>query len=135
MTTETSNEIFPKGVAAPSEYFTGSAWVKTLLPADEVFNTVIAHVVFEPGARNNWHMHPGGQILNVTDGEGLYQEKGRSAQKLTKGDVVRIPPGILHWHGAAGDSRFSHIAINPGTDKGTVNWLERVTDEEYQAAG
>jgi len=135
MISETSNEIFPKGVAAPSEYFTGTAWVRTLFPADEVFNTVIAHVVFEPGARNNWHTHPGGQILIVTDGEGLYQEKGRPAQKLTKGEVVRIPPGILHWHGAAGGSGFSHIAINPGTEKGMVNWLESVTDEEYQAAG
>ena len=135
ITTESSNEIFPKGDPAPSGYFTGNASVKTLLPPDEVFNTVIANVVFEPGARNNWHTHPGGQILIGIDGIGYYQEKGKIAHKLVKGDVVRIPPGILHWHGAAKDSPFTHIAINPGTDKGTVNWMERVTDEEYQDAG
>ena len=91
----------------------------------------MANVVFEPGARNNWHTHPGGQILIVTDGIGYYQEKGKPIQLLRKGDVVNIPPDVEHWHGASPNSEFTHIAVNPNTQKGIVVWLERVTDEEY----
>ena len=123
--------IFPKGERAPADYFTGIVWVKMLVLNDPVLNCQIANVVFEQGARNNWHTHPGGQVLIVTEGEGYYQEKGKPVQLLQKGEVVNIPPGVKHWHGASHDSGFTHIAVNPNTQKGMVVWLERVTDEEY----
>jgi quercetin dioxygenase-like cupin family protein len=88
-------------------------------------------VVFESGARNNWHTHPGGQILIATAGTGYYQEKGKPIQILHKGDVVKILPDVEHWHGASADSEFTHIAINSNTQKGIVQWLQRVTDKEY----
>jgi quercetin dioxygenase-like cupin family protein len=128
-----SNAIFPKGDRAPAEYFTGTVWIKPLVANDSIFNSVIGNVVFEPCARNNWHTHPGGQILIVTDGMGYYQEKGKSIQLLKKGDVVTIQPDIEHWHGASPDSEFTHIAINTNTQKGVVIWLDRVTDEEYNS--
>lgn len=123
--------IFPKGERAPADYFTGSAWVRSLVPNDAGFNCVIANVVFEPGARNNWHTHPAGQILLVTEGKGLFQEKGKAIQVIHKGDVVRILPDVVHWHGAAPDNQLTHIAINFNSPKGAVVWLEKVTDEEY----
>ena len=132
-TTENKNTIFPKGERAPVDYFTGTVWIKMLLPNDPNLNCQIGNVVFEAGARNNWHTHPGGQILIATDGVGYYQEKGKSVQLLRKGDVVNIPPDVVHWHGASHDSEFIHIAINPNTQKGIVVWLERVSDEEYNS--
>jgi quercetin dioxygenase-like cupin family protein len=132
-TAENKNTIFPKGEKAPAEYFTGEAFVKMLLPNDSLLNCQIGNVVFEPGARNNWHTHPGGQILIATDGVGYYQEKGKLIQLLHKGDIVNIPPDVKHWHGASPGSAFTHIAINVNTQKGIVEWLERVTDEEYDS--
>ena len=96
----------------------------------------IGNVTFEPGCRNNWHIHHaksgGGQILLCTAGRGYYQEWGKEAQELHPGDVVVIPAGVKHWHGAAPDSWFSHLAVEvPGED--TRNeWLEAVSDEEYR---
>ena len=130
-TQENQHPIFPKGDKAPADYFTGEAWIKMLVAADDTFNTSIGNVVFEPRARNNWHIHGGGQILIATDGTGYYQEKGKTIQLLRKGDVVKIAPGIIHWHGASPDSAFTHMAINTNTHKGVVEWLNRVTDEEY----
>ena len=132
-TTDNQSSIFPKGEKAPANYFTGTVWVKILVPADDTFNTLIGNVTFEPGARNNWHRHPGGQILIVTDGTGYYQEKGKPIQLLRKGDVVKILPNIDHWHGASPDSEFTHIAINSNTQKGVVEWLQGVTNEEYNS--
>jgi quercetin dioxygenase-like cupin family protein len=125
--------IFAKGEKAPADYFTGTAWIKNLVPADDTFNTVIGNVVFEPGARNNWHKHPGGQILIATDGTGYFQEKGKPIQLLRKGDVVSILPAVIHWHGASPHSAFTHIAVNTNTQKGIVEWLQSVTDEEYNS--
>ena len=130
-TSENKNNIFPKGERAPADYFTGIVWVKMLVPNDPVSNCQIGNVVFEPGARNNWHTHPGGQILICTDGIGYYQEKGKPIQLLHKGDIVKILPDVEHWHGASRDSEFTHIAVNANTQKGIVVWLKRVTDEEY----
>ena len=132
-TTEPQNTIFPKGERAPADYFTGTVWVKMLVPNDPNLNCQIVNVIFEACARNNWHTHPGGQILISTDGIGYYQEKGKQIQLLRKGDVVNISPDVEHWHGASPDSEFTHIAINPNTQKGIVVWLERVTDEEYNS--
>jgi quercetin dioxygenase-like cupin family protein len=125
--------IFPKGEKAPAEYFTGTVWIKMLVPNDPVLNCQIGNVVFEPGARNNWHTHPGGQILIATGGIGYYQQKGKPMQQLHKGDVVNIPPDVEHWHGASPGSEFTHIAVNPNTQSGMVVWLQRVTDEEYNS--
>ena len=131
---ETNKKPIPEGaVPAPSEYFTGTAWIKTLVPANDQTDCTVSDVTFEPGARNNWHTHPGGQILIATDGIGYYQERGKPIQLFRKGDVVKILPGVEHWHGASPDSEFTHIAINTNTQKGIVDWLQRVTEEEYNS--
>lgn len=122
---------FPKGEKANNINFTGTAWVYMMITPDAVYNSSIGNVTFEPGARTNWHKHPGGQILLVTDGKGFYQEKGKTAQLIQKGDVVRIPPDTEHWHGAASGSSLTHIAISPNQQKGSVEWLQPVTDAEY----
>lgn len=126
------------GIGAPNEayarYFTGRSYLKPLTQpgASTVF---LANVTFEPGCRNNWHIHHaakgGGQILICTAGEGWYQEAGKAAVSLTPGTVITIPPEVKHWHGAKADSWFSHIAVEvPGED--TRNeWCEPVTDAEY----
>jgi 4-carboxymuconolactone decarboxylase len=132
MSTETTeNSIFPKGEKSSPAYFTGTAWLNVLVPQDERGDYTVGNVVFEPSCRNNWHTHPAGQILLVTEGKGFYQEKNKPARSLTKGDVVVIPSGIEHWHGASKDSRLTHIAITNITEKGPVDWLLPVTDEEY----
>lgn len=108
-----------------AKYFKGQSYLKML--ADGV-----ANVTFEPRCRNNWHIHHGKtQILLVTGGRGYYQEFGKSVRELHKGDVVVIAPGTKHWHGAACDSWFSHISIESGNKEGTNQWLEEVSDEEY----
>ena len=105
-----------------------------LVNNDSIYNTSIGNVTFEPGARTSWHKHPGGQILLVTDGIGYYQEKGKPAQVIRKGDIVKIPLNTEHWHGASPVNSLTHIAISPNTDKGSVVWLEAVSDEEYRNA-
>lgn len=133
METSENKNIFPKGEKAPSEYFSGgTAWVQILKPNADELNCQIGNVIFEAGCRNNWHSHGGGQILIVTSGTGYYQEKGKPVQILNSGDVVNILPNIIHWHGATPDSEFTHIAINPNTQNGIVEWMEPVTDEEYK---
>jgi quercetin dioxygenase-like cupin family protein len=132
---ENTNKIFPKGEKAGAAVFTGTAYVNTLIAdTDNVYNCTVYDVKFEAGARNNWHTHPGGQILLVTEGKGYYQERGKPARLLQKGDVVAIPPDVEHWHGAAPDSGFTHIGISPNTQKGGAMWLAPVTDEEYREA-
>lgn len=128
---ENHPSIFPKGEKVPAEYFTGTAWLNVLVPKDETGNYSIGDVVFEAGCRNNWHTHPAGQILLVTDGKGFYQEKNKPAKPLAKGDVVIIPSNVVHWHGASNDSSFTHIAVTNISSEGAVKWLEPVTDEEY----
>lgn len=130
---ENQNPIFPKGEKTPADYFTGTAWLNVLVPQDETGSYAIGDVVFEPGCRNNWHTHPAGQILLVTDGRGYYQERSKPARPLAKGDVVVIPSHIEHWHGATSDSGFTHIAITNITAEGAVKWLTPVTDEEYNS--
>lgn len=127
--------LFPKGEKIISENFSGTVWLKMLLNNDTVYNTSIGLVTFEPGARTNWHIHPGGQILLVSDGEGFYQEKGKPARVLRKGEIVKIPPQIEHWHGASPENGLTHIAISLNLEKGSVIWLQPVTDEEYKNLG
>lgn len=123
--------IFPKGELGPAEHFTGRAWNVGLVNDDTVYNTVIGNVYFEPGARSNWHTHPAGQILIITDGVGYYQEKGQPRRILRKGDVVKCPPNVMHWHGASPDTGMQQMYILPKTEKGIVIWSQKVTDEEY----
>lgn len=117
----------------PTEHFTGTTWV-TMLAGENATDCTVGDVTFEPGARNNWHSHPAGQLLVITAGRGYYQEKGRPAQLLRAGDTVSIAPGVVHWHGATAESIFTHLAINPNVSQGVTDWLEPVTDEEYRAA-
>jgi len=127
--------IFPKGDEAPSAFFSNTAWVRMLhTDEDHAFDTQVYDVTFEPAARTNWHSHPGGQILLCTKGRGYYQEKGEPAQLLEKGDVVPIPPDVVHWHGAAPDAEFVHIGMSTQVHLGPAEWLGPVTDEEYAEA-
>lgn len=119
---------------AYAQYFIGNSYLKPLNDPKEC-NVFLANVTFEPGCRNNWHIHHassgGGQILICVEGEGWYVEEGKEPRSLSVGDVVTIPANVKHWHGAKADSWFSHIAVEvPGED--TRNeWCEPVTDEEY----
>ena len=124
--------IFPKGDKITNNYFTGTAWLKMLV-TDDVINCPVGNVTFEPGCRNNWHRHPGGQILLCTVGKGYYQEKGKPIQLLQAGDVVKIIPDVVHWHGAIPDSEFSHLAISTNPQQGAVEWMQPVTNEEYNS--
>lgn len=126
-----SPAIFPKGEKGPEENFTGNAWNSPLVANDSVYNTVIGNVYFEPGARSNWHTHPSGQILIITDGVGYHQIKGEPIQTIKKGDVVKCPPNVEHWHGASQDTGMQQLYILPKTENGIVTWLQKVTDEEY----
>ena len=131
-TPKSEQPIFPIGQKAPQTNFTGSVWVFSLIEADSVFNIPVANVTFEPGARSHWHTHGGGQALIAIDGTGYYQEKGKPAQIVHKGDVIKCPPGIEHWHAAAPNSSFVYVAISPA-QKGKTIWLQRVTDAEYNS--
>lgn len=123
--------VFPKGEKITNNNFSGKAWLQMFVNSDSIYNASIGNVTFEPKARTNWHKHPGGQILLVTEGKGYYQEKGKPAQLIRKGEIVKIPPDMEHWHGAAPDSGLTHIAIGLNTDKGGAVWSGPVTDEEY----
>lgn len=130
-TTQQSEPTFPKGEKVVSENFTGTVWLNYLAETDTVHNVNIGSVTFEPGARTNWHFHKGGQILLVTEGKGQYQEKGKPIEIINKGDVVKCPPNIEHWHGATSKDTMTHIAIGTNTNIGGAVWLKAVTDEEY----
>ena len=126
--------VFPVGGlnTAFAQYFTGNSYLK-MLTTERVS---IGNVVFEPACRNNWHIHhKGGQILLVTGGEGWYQEWGKPAVRLHAGDVVNIPPEVKHWHGAAKNSWFAHLAVEVPAQGASNEWLEPVTDEEYDKLG
>lgn len=114
-------------------YFTGKSWLAPLTN-NKNLNVPMFNVTFEPGCRNNWHSHTGGQILIAVGGVGYYQERGKTAIRMIPGDVVEIAPNVEHWHGAASDSWFSHIAVecNPQINKNI--WFEAVNDVEYTKA-
>ena len=125
--------VFPLGKenTAYSKYFIGQSYL-SMLSTEQV---VVANVTFEPSCRNNWHIHKankgGGQILIVTAGKGWYQEWGKPARALKAGDVVNIPAGVKHWHGAAKDSAFAHLAVEVPAEGGSTEWCELVDDEHY----
>ena len=123
---------FPVGEAntAYAQYFSGRSFI-AVLAKDKAMNCPINNVTFEPGCRNNWHSHTGGQILIAVGGKGYYQEKGKPARLLMPGDIVEITPDVVHWHGAAPDSWFSHLAVEVPGENCRSQWCEPVTDEVY----
>lgn len=124
--------IFALGEENPfGQYFVGQSYLKMLCTE----GVGIGNVTFEPGCRNNWHIHHakkgGGQILLCTAGRGWYQEWGKPAQQLHPGDVVKIPAGVKHWHGAAKDSWFAHLSVEVPGEETSNEWLEPVDDQSY----
>lgn len=128
----TSPILFPKGDKNSTDNFVGEVWVKSLIDADSLNENAVGNVTFAAGARSKWHLHPAGQIILATDGVGYYQEKGKSKMILRKGDVVKCPPNLPHWHGASADSSFVQIAIT-GRQKGPTVWMDAVPDSVYFA--
>jgi quercetin dioxygenase-like cupin family protein len=124
------DQIFAKGEKITNTNFMGTTWLTMLVETDSINQNSVGSVTFEPGARTNWHIHPNGQIILVLEGEGYYQEKGSAIRILHKGDAVKCPANIPHWHGASADQKFIQIAVT-GREKGPTQWLEPVTDEEY----
>jgi quercetin dioxygenase-like cupin family protein len=125
--------IFPKGQLGPATNFTGNAYNLGLVSNDSTYNTLVGNVHFEKSARSNWHVHPSGQILIVLDGEGYHQLEGQPKQTMRKGDVIKCPPNVRHWHGATENSSLTQMYILPKTENGIVTWLEAVTDEQYKS--
>jgi quercetin dioxygenase-like cupin family protein len=124
------NAIFAKGEKSPNVHHFGNVWLTELNPADSIFNYGTSVAIFDPAARLDWHVHPGGQVLIITDGEGYYQEKGQPKRRVKVGEVIKCMPGIEHWHGATPKKGVTYIATSPA-EKGKTIWLNKVTDEEY----
>jgi quercetin dioxygenase-like cupin family protein len=129
-------EVSPNGsrptAAAPAEYFTGSVLLEPLFGAKDGMPATGGLVTFAPGARSAWHTHPAGQLLIVTSGTGWLQEEGGAKREIKPGDVIWTPPRIKHWHGATTINAMSHIAITNMVNGKNVEWLEKVSDEQYQ---
>jgi quercetin dioxygenase-like cupin family protein len=117
----------------PAEYFTGTVRIDPLFSAPDPARAAGASVTFEPGARTAWHTHPLGQILIVTFGCGWVQREGGRVEEIRPGDVVWFAPGEKHWHGATATTAMTHIAIQEKLDGKPVEWLEKVSDEQYRA--
>ena len=116
----------------PAEYFTGTVRVDPMFPAAAPSRVSAGHVTFEPGARSNWHTHPLGQTLIITSGFGWVQREGGPIEEVRPGDIITFPPGLKHWHGATPTTAFTHIAIQEALEGKNVDWLERVSDEQYR---
>ena len=133
-TAETFRQPYPLGEKiSPNPNFTGKVWLAPLSERKEL-NVPMANVTFEPGCRNSWHSHKAGQLLIATAGVGYYQEKGQPARRLFPGDIVEIAPDVEHWHGAAPDSWFAHIAITTNPQNNVAVWLSPVSDDQYREA-
>lgn len=122
--------LFPKGEKAANVHHVGDVWLNELAHPDSNFHFNVSYAVFAAGARLDWHTHPGGQVLLMTEGTGFYQEKGQSKRLVRQGDVVRCPAGVEHWHGATPESSVAYLAATP-TQKGRTIWAARVSDAEY----
>ena len=131
---ETFRQPYPLGdKLSPNPNFTGEVWLAPLTEKKEL-NLPLANVTFEPGCRNSWHLHKAGQLLIATAGIGYYQEKGQPARRLFPGDIVEIAPGVEHWHGAAPNSWFAHIAITTNPQNNAAVWISPVSDDQYREA-
>ncbi|RWO60398.1 cupin domain-containing protein [Mesorhizobium sp.] len=117
----------------PADYFTGAVRIDPLFQAPDPARVGGASVTFEPGARTAWHTHPLGQTLIVTAGLGWVQREGATVEEIRPGDVVWIPPGVKHWHGASATTAMTHLAIQESLDGKPVEWLEKVSDEQYRS--
>lgn len=126
------SSAFPKGEISTTDNHTGTIWLNELSKPDSILNYSIAVATYASGAKLDWHIHPAGQTLLITEGTGYYQEKGKPIQIVQKGDVIKCLPGVAHWHGASPGSSFAYIAVTPAQNGKTI-WLQRVTDEEYNA--
>lgn len=115
------------------QHFTGKSWLAPLTNNKDL-NVPVFNVTFEPGCRNSWHSHTGGQMLICVGGVGYYQERGNKARRLNPGDVVEIAPNVVHWHGAAPDSWFSHLAVECNPQSNKNSWFEAVDDTAYNEA-
>lgn len=124
--------IFPKGEISTTDNHTGTIWLNELSMPDSILNYSIAIATYKPGAKLDWHIHPAGQTLVITEGTGYYQEKGKPIQVVHKGDVIKCLPSVAHWHGASPGSSFAYIAVTPAQNGKTI-WLQRVTDQEYHS--
>lgn len=121
-----------KTIKGSNEIFTGDVTIQPLYPANNDMRSSGGSVTFNPGARSNWHVHPVGQVLIVTDGVGRTQEWGKSVQEIKAGDIVICPVGVKHWHGAAPGCSMTHISICEEKEPGkVVEWMGKVTDEQY----
>ncbi len=129
---DTSTLIFPTGTKITNSNFSGTVYLNSLVENDNLNDTRVGNVTFAPGARSHWHSHPGGQILMVTNGTGFYQEKGSPKTILRKGDVIKCPPNVAHWHGAINNDIFIQLSITR-SDKGPTLWLQPVSDDEYNS--
>jgi quercetin dioxygenase-like cupin family protein len=129
---QTVDPIFPKGEISTTKNHTGSIWLSELNVGDSTFDPTIAMATYSPGAKLHWHIHPGGQVLLITEGTGYYQERGKPVRIVHKGDVIKCAPGVEHWHGASPGSSFAYIAVTP-TQKGKTIWLEPVRDKDYNS--
>jgi quercetin dioxygenase-like cupin family protein len=132
-------DIHPSGATpsrrVPADWFTGTVWQDPIIEAPAPARVRAATVRFEPGARTNWHTHPLGQTLFIVSGVGRVQTFGGTPREVRAGDVVWIPPNEKHWHGAGPTTTMVHIAIHEALDGKHVEWLEKVTDAQYQGAG
>jgi len=132
-----SQQITPSGtqrtVRGSPDFFTGSVRVEPVWPADKNINASGGLVTFEPSARSAWHTHPAGQRLWVVSGVGLTQEWGKPIREIRAGDVVWCPPGVKHWHGASAGAAMTHLAITGNVEGKNVTWMEKVTDDQYNA--
>jgi 4-carboxymuconolactone decarboxylase len=129
---QNANSIFPKGEISTTDNHTGTIWLNELSKPDSIFSYSIAVAAFAPNSKLDWHIHPAGQILLISEGTGYYQEKGKSIQIVHKGDVIKCLPNVEHWHGASPDHTFAYIATTPA-QKGKTIWLKRVSEDEYKS--
>ena len=130
---QTADSGFPKGELSSAKNHTGNIWLSELNVGDSTFDPGIAMATYDAGAKLDWHVHPGGQVLLITEGTGYYQERVKPVRTVHKGDVIKCAPGVEHWHGAAPNSSFAYLAVTP-TQKGKTIWLEPVSDKDYNGA-
>ena len=115
-----------------ADWFSGSVWVDPVFPVNDPSRVSAGHVTFEPGARSAWHTHPLGQTLIITSGLGWVQFEGGPIEEVRTGDVIWFPPGLKHWHGASPTNGMTHYAIQESLDGKNVEWMEKVSDEQYR---
>jgi len=128
---QTVASIFPKGDLSAAKNHTRNIWLNELSVGDSTFESSIAVATCDAGAKLDWHMHPGGQVLLITEGTAFYQERGKPVQIVHKGDVIKCAPDVEHWHGASPKTAFAYIAVTP-TQKGKIVWLEPVSEQAYK---